>query len=79
VFPGTVYNFGPDAFPLLSEHSPQRPLTRKGQIRVDMERRLEAAASNSWFSQGGTNKIGTIAKTLTTHTPTCSTTLDDLP
>jgi nucleoside-diphosphate-sugar epimerase len=45
VFPGTVYNFGPDAFPLLSEHSPQRPLTRKGQIRVDMERRLEAAAS----------------------------------
>jgi nucleoside-diphosphate-sugar epimerase len=45
VFPGTVYNFGPDAFPLLSEHSPQRPLTRKGQIRADMERRLEAAAS----------------------------------
>jgi len=45
VFPGTVYNFGPDAFPLLSERSPQRPLTRKGQIRVDMERRLEAAAS----------------------------------
>ena len=45
VFPGTVYNFGPDAFPLLSERSPQRPLTRKGQIRVDMERRLEAAAA----------------------------------
>jgi nucleoside-diphosphate-sugar epimerase len=45
IFPGTVYNFGPDAFPLLSERSPQRPLTRKGQIRVDMERRLEAAAS----------------------------------
>ena len=44
VFPGTVYNFGPDAFPLLSEHSPQRPLTRKGQIRVEMERRLEAEA-----------------------------------
>jgi nucleoside-diphosphate-sugar epimerase len=44
VFPGTVYNFGPDAFPLLSERSPQRPVTRKGQIRVDMERRLEAAA-----------------------------------
>jgi nucleoside-diphosphate-sugar epimerase len=45
VFPGTVYNFGPDAFPLLSERSPQRPLTRKGQIRVDMERRLETAAT----------------------------------
>jgi nucleoside-diphosphate-sugar epimerase len=44
VFPGTVYNFGPDAFPLVSERSPQRPVTRKGQIRVDMERRLEAVA-----------------------------------
>jgi nucleoside-diphosphate-sugar epimerase len=44
VLPGTVYNFGPDAFPLLHETSPQRPLTRKGAIRVDMERRLEQAA-----------------------------------
>ena len=45
VFPGTVYNFGPDAFPMLSERSRQRPLARKGRIRVEMERRLEAAAS----------------------------------
>jgi nucleoside-diphosphate-sugar epimerase len=44
VFPGTVYNFGPDAFPLVSESSPQRPNTRKGAIRVAMERRLEQAA-----------------------------------
>jgi nucleoside-diphosphate-sugar epimerase len=44
VFPGTVYNFGPDAFPLLGESSPQRPLTRKGAIRVAMEQRLEQAA-----------------------------------
>jgi nucleoside-diphosphate-sugar epimerase len=44
VLPGTVYNFGPDAFPLLGETSPQRPLTRKGAIRVEMERRLEQAA-----------------------------------
>lgn len=44
VLPGTVYNFGPDAFPLLSEHSPQHPLTRKGEIRVEMEQRLAAAA-----------------------------------
>jgi nucleoside-diphosphate-sugar epimerase len=43
VFPGTVYNFGPDAFPTLSERSPQAPLTRKGKIRVEMEQRLEAA------------------------------------
>jgi nucleoside-diphosphate-sugar epimerase len=44
VLPGTVYNFGPDAFPLLREDSPQRPLTRKGAIRVEMERRLRAAS-----------------------------------
>lgn len=43
VLPGTVYNFGPDAFPLLTEDSPQHPLTRKGQIRVQLEQRLLAA------------------------------------
>jgi nucleoside-diphosphate-sugar epimerase len=46
VLPGTVYNYGPDAFPLLKESSPQRPLTRKGAIRVQMESRLEAAAAS---------------------------------
>jgi nucleoside-diphosphate-sugar epimerase len=46
VLPGTVYNFGPDAFPVLTEESPQHPVTRKGAIRVEMERRL-LAASNS--------------------------------
>jgi nucleoside-diphosphate-sugar epimerase len=44
VLPGTVYNYGPDAFPLLSEDSPQHPVTRKGAIRVEMERRLKAAS-----------------------------------
>lgn len=44
VFPGTVYNFGPDAFPALTERSPQHPLTRKGCIRVEMEQTLETAA-----------------------------------
>ena len=43
VLPGTVYNYGPDAFPLLAEDSPQHPLTRKGAIRVELERRLQAA------------------------------------
>ena len=46
VLPGTVYNFGPDALPLLSETSPQHPATRKGGIRVEMERRLQAATKN---------------------------------
>lgn len=45
VLPGTVYNYGPDAFPLLTESSPQHPLTRKGEIRAAMERRLRAAAT----------------------------------
>lgn len=44
LFPGTVYNFGPDAFPLLGERSAQNPLTRKGKIRVEMEQRLQAAS-----------------------------------
>jgi nucleoside-diphosphate-sugar epimerase len=45
LLPGTVYNYGPDAFPTLREDSPQNPLTRKGKIRVEMERRLQAAAA----------------------------------
>ena len=68
VLPGTIYNYGSDAFPLLRETSPQNPRTRKGAIRVEMERRLAMSgvralvvragdffgerAANSWFSQG---------------------------
>lgn len=44
VLPGTVYNFGPDAFPVLHEDSPQHPQTRKGAIRVQLEQRLEQAS-----------------------------------
>jgi nucleoside-diphosphate-sugar epimerase len=44
VLPGTIYNYGPDAFPTLREDSPQNPLTRKGKIRVELERRLRTAA-----------------------------------
>lgn len=44
VLPGNVYNFGPDAFPVLVEDAPQHPVTRKGAIRVEAERRLEAAS-----------------------------------
>ncbi len=48
VLPGTVYNYGPNAFPALSERSPQNPITKKGAIRVEMERRLQTFAE-----QGG--------------------------
>jgi nucleoside-diphosphate-sugar epimerase len=45
LMPGTIYNYGPDAFPLLSEDSPQRPVSIKGGIRVELERRLERASA----------------------------------
>ncbi|WP_322068413.1 NAD-dependent epimerase/dehydratase family protein [Paraburkholderia bannensis] len=45
VLPGTVYNYGPDALPLVGEEAPQQPRTRKGAIRVDLERRIEAATA----------------------------------
>lgn len=46
VLPGTVYNFGPEALPELSEDAAQRPVTRKGKIRAEMEARLRAAAAD---------------------------------
>lgn len=46
VLPGTVYNYGPDAFPDIGVGAPQRPLTRKGALRAEMERRLEQAAAD---------------------------------
>jgi nucleoside-diphosphate-sugar epimerase len=67
LFPGTLYNFGPDAFPVLHESSVQNPNSRKGAIRVAMEQRLKDSgvptlvvragdffgprSGNSWFSQ----------------------------
>ena len=45
LFPGTLYNFGPDALPRITETSAQNPLTRKGRIRVRMEERLREAAA----------------------------------
>ncbi|HEX5378277.1 MAG TPA: NAD-dependent epimerase/dehydratase family protein [Phenylobacterium sp.] len=43
VLPGNVYNYGPDAWPRFDETAPQNPKTRKGAIRVALERRLETA------------------------------------
>ncbi|AOH82615.1 hypothetical protein AWL63_00050 [Sphingomonas panacis] len=44
LLPGTVYNYGPDAGAMVDERAPQNPVTRKGRIRAEMERRLQAAA-----------------------------------
>ena len=41
VLPGTIYNYGDDAFPNLAENSAQNPKSHKGSIRVALERRLE--------------------------------------
>jgi len=46
LLPGTIYNFGPDAFPTLRENSPQNPLTVKGKIRVELEKRLQACVDS---------------------------------
>jgi nucleoside-diphosphate-sugar epimerase len=44
LLPGTIYNYGADAFPVLRENSPQRATTHKGKIRIALEERLEVAA-----------------------------------
>jgi nucleoside-diphosphate-sugar epimerase len=44
LLPGTIYNFDPAATPVVRAGSPQRPGSRKGRIRVELERRLQAAS-----------------------------------
>lgn len=44
VLPGSVYNYGPDTYPLIAEDAAQHPPSRKGQIRVAVEERMAAAA-----------------------------------
>lgn len=44
IFPGNLYNYGPDAWPLISEGSPQNPSTRKGVVRAEMEQLLKRAS-----------------------------------
>ena len=45
LLPGTIYNYGLDAFPVLREDSPQHATTHKGKIRIALEERLEQAAT----------------------------------
>jgi nucleoside-diphosphate-sugar epimerase len=46
VFPGNVYNFGTDAFPTVAETASQKPNTRKGAVRVEMEALLQQASTD---------------------------------
>jgi nucleoside-diphosphate-sugar epimerase len=44
MMPTSVYNFAPNFGPEIGEDAPQVPVTRKGRIRVAVERRLRRAA-----------------------------------
>ena len=44
VLPGTVYNYNPAHTPVIDETTPQNAITRKGKIRVALEKRLADAA-----------------------------------
>lgn len=44
LFPGNVYNYGPDAGAWVDEAAPQNPVTSKGQVRVEMEALLRHAS-----------------------------------
>jgi nucleoside-diphosphate-sugar epimerase len=66
--PGTIYNYDPRTSSVIADRSPQQPNSRKGAIRVEMERTIERSgvkavilragdyfgprAGSSWFSQG---------------------------
>jgi nucleoside-diphosphate-sugar epimerase len=44
VLPATVYNYGETSARLLRENAPQIPSSRKGQVRVEMELKLQQAS-----------------------------------
>lgn len=76
--PGTIYNYDPREVREAREDAPQRPNTRKGAIRAEMEARLSTVSSlvlragdffgpqpgNSWLSQGMVTPGKPVASTL---------------
>jgi nucleoside-diphosphate-sugar epimerase len=44
LLPATIYNFGCNAPRILKENTPQIPTARKGQVRVEMELKLQKAS-----------------------------------
>ena len=53
LLPSTVYNYGEDAGAVITETSPQNPITRKGEIRAEMERRLKASGVKTLIVRAG--------------------------
>jgi nucleoside-diphosphate-sugar epimerase len=53
MLPGNVYNFGAAMPPELTEQTPERPSTRKGEIRCQMEAAMRADAPRSIVVRAG--------------------------
>jgi nucleoside-diphosphate-sugar epimerase len=53
MFPGNVYNFGARMPARLAEDTPQRPTTRKGELRCAMEAAIRAEAPRSIVVRAG--------------------------
>lgn len=52
-FPGNIYVYGDDAFPVLGEDAPQHPPTEKGNIRVEMEYMLRRTSQPALIVRAG--------------------------
>jgi len=52
-FPGNIYAYGDDAFPVLDESAPQHPLTEKGNIRLEMEYMLRRTCQPALIVRAG--------------------------
>jgi nucleoside-diphosphate-sugar epimerase len=53
MLPGNVYNYGSGMPELLDEHTPMRPTSRKGTLRVAMEARLRDAGIRTIILRAG--------------------------
>ena len=53
LLPGNVYNFDPCRDPVVTETTPERPVSKKGKLRVAMERRLRESGVKSLIVRAG--------------------------
>lgn len=53
LLPGNLYNYAPEAGPLIDETTPQNPVSKKGAVRVEMEQRLRAAGVGGAILRAG--------------------------
>ncbi|CUA96426.1 NAD-dependent epimerase/dehydratase family protein [Thiomonas bhubaneswarensis] len=53
MLPGNVYNYGREMPPVITDTTPERPSTRKGEIRCRMEARMRAGCARSIVVRAG--------------------------